>query len=87
MALKIKYLPCFVRLYRKLPVTLRAEVMEKIALFLEEPRHPFLKIHKLHGSWTDKWSFSVNYEYRVVFQYLSKDEVVMLVVGSHEVYK
>jgi len=84
--MKIVYLPQFVRLYKKFPESLRVEIKEKIALFRENPVHPFLKTHKLHGMFKDKWSFSVNYKYRIVFQYLSKNEAVLLAVGDHEIY-
>ena len=87
MTLKIGYLPRFVKLYKKLPIALRAEAREKISLFCEDPSHPFLKTHKLHGCFAGTWSFSVNYSYRIVFQYLSKKEVVLLCVGNHDVYK
>lgn len=85
--MQIIYLPQFVRLYKKLPESLRVEIKEKIALFSKDPAHPFLKTHKLHGIFKNNWSFSVNYRYRIVFQYLSKNEVVLLAVGDHEIYK
>lgn len=85
--MKVYYLPKFVKLYKKLPIDLREEVKEKIGLFQSEPNHPFLKTHKLKGSLKVFYSFSVNYRYRVIFEYLSKNEVVLLAVGDHDVYK
>lgn len=85
--LSIFYKPAFVRQYKKLPVLLQEEVKEKIALFRKTPKHPFLKVHKLKGKLKGFWSFSVNYEYRIVFQYESKTEAVLLVVGNHDIYK
>lgn len=85
--MKIYYLPIFVRQFKKLPPFLRQEVNEKIALFSENPEHPFLKTHKLKGALAGRWSFSVNYAYRIVFIYVSKNEAVLLAVGDHDVYK
>ena len=70
-----------------MPLDLQEEVKEKVSLFKENPDHPFLKTHKLKGKLKDRYSFSVNYAYRIVFQYLSKDEAVLLCIGDHDVYK
>lgn len=85
--MKIYYLPIFVRQLKKLPQSLRQEINEKIALFAENPVHPFLKTHKLKGVLAGRWSFSVNYKYRIVFRYLSEDKAVLLAVGDHDIYK
>jgi addiction module RelE/StbE family toxin len=85
--INIKFKPKFLKQMGKFPSDLYGEVREKIALFQNEPNHPFLKTHKLHGKLSNCWSFSVNYRYRIVFQYLSKKEVVLLCVGDHELYK
>ncbi len=85
--LRIFYKPYFVRQYNKLPVTLQQEVKEKIDLFKEHPDHVFLKTHKLKGKLAGFYSFSVNYKYRVIFEYKSSTEVRLLAVGDHDVYK
>lgn len=85
--MKIAYTPVFVRQYKKLPRALQDEVEEKIALFQKKPNHPFLKTHKLQGRLKGRFSFSVNYQYRISFQYLSKKEAVLLNVGDHDIYK
>jgi len=84
--LEVFYKPTFVKQYKKLPEALRLEVKEKIALLKQDPNHSFLKTHKLNGWLDGKWSFSVNYKYRVIFQYLSKDEAILLSVGDHDIY-
>lgn len=84
--MKIIYLPIFVRQYKKLEPNLQNEVGEKISLFQKDAFHPFLKTHKLKGRLKDRWSFSVNYQYRIVFIYLSNKEVAFLAVGDHSIY-
>lgn len=84
--MKVAYLPIFVRQYKKLPDSLQSDVDEKIALFERNPAHLFLKTHKLKGVFKECFSFSVNYQYRIIFKYLSKDEVVLLAVGDHNIY-
>ncbi|MEK7528600.1 MAG: type II toxin-antitoxin system mRNA interferase toxin, RelE/StbE family [Patescibacteria group bacterium] len=85
--IEVLYKPSFVRQYKKLPDALREEVKEKITLFKKEPDHQFLKTHKLKGPLKGFYSFSVNYEYRVVFEYESKKTAVLLAVGNHDVYR
>lgn len=84
--MKVLYKPTFVRQYKKFPNELQTEVKEKIALFQEDPNHTFLKTHKLKGKLSGCFSFSVNYDYRIIFQY-EEDSVVLLTVGNHSIYK
>lgn len=85
--LLVSYKPTFIRQLKKLQPDLQNEVFEKIAQFKEVRNHPELAVHKLHGSLTGTYAFSVNFKYRIIFQYLSKTEVVLLAVGDHEVYR
>lgn len=87
MKLRIVYTPSFLRELKKLPKDLQKEVKEKIDLFSIDPTHSFLKTHKLKGRLRGQYSFWVNYEYRIVFQYDSKSTAALLSVGDHEVYK
>lgn len=85
--MNIRYKPGFVRQYKKLPQALQEEVKEKVSLFKENHKHPFLKTHKLKGHLKSFWSFSVNYDYRIVFEYEKSDTVAFLVIGNHDIYK
>ncbi len=85
--MKITFTPTFVRAYKNLPQQLQQEVKEKITLFEIDPRHHLLKTHKLKGKLKGRYSFSVNYKYRIIFIYTSITEVVLLMVGDHDVYK
>ena len=85
--IKISYLPVFIRQFNKLENLLADEVVEKVELFKDQKNHDLLKVHKLHGRLKNRYSFYVNYKIRVVFCYVSKDEVALLAVGGHEVYQ
>ena len=85
----IGYTREFIRAYDKLPTALKEEVKEKIELFKDRKSHQRLKVHKLHGRHTRHWGFSVNYAYRIMFDYLGKgkNSVALLTVGDHDIYK
>lgn len=86
--IKVGYAQEFVRTYDKLPTALKEEVKEKIELFKERTNHRRLRVHKLQGRFAGHWSFSVNYAYRIMFDYLGKQKnsVLLLVVGDHSIY-
>jgi mRNA-degrading endonuclease YafQ of YafQ-DinJ toxin-antitoxin module len=71
----------------KLEEALTGEVFEKIELFKDTKNYKLLKVHKLHGKFSDCLSFSVNYKTRIVFEYETKNEVVFLAIGDHDLYK
>lgn len=79
--------PTFVRQYKNLEPQLQEEITEKIELFKNPRNHRHLKVHKLKGPLSGRYSFSVNYKIRIVFSYLSKKEAVLLTLGDHSVYK
>lgn len=87
MEIKVGYGSEFLRIYNKLEAELKKEVQEKISLFRDRKNHKFLKVHKLHGRLRERYSFSVNYKFRIVFKYLDKKTAVLLTVGDHDIYK
>ena len=83
----ISYKPTFVRQFKKLEKPLQEEAFEKIELFKKSINHKKLQVHKLKGVLRGRYSFAVNYRYRIVFMYLSKQEVVLLAIGDHLIYQ
>ena len=86
--MEVYYKPTFVRQFNKLEPALKEEVLEKIELFRDSKNHEQLKVHKLKGRLKGNYSFSVNYQYRIVFEYeeRTKNSAVLLAVGDHGVY-
>lgn len=83
----IRYKPSFIRDFKKLPVEVQEEVLEKIDSFRNKNNHKKLKVHKLKGKLKEFYIFSVTYSHRIVFDYESKKEVVFIMIGDHDVYK
>ncbi len=86
--IEIIYTPKFFRSLKKLEKKLQMEVFEKIDLFSCAGNHKLLKVHKLEGVLKHCYSFSVNYKYRIVFQYdgCNKNLVFFLNIGDHDIY-
>lgn len=84
--LRVSYKPSFVRKLNALPEDLREEVIKKIALFKDPNNHRVLRVHKLKGGLTGTFGFSVNFKYRIIFEYESKGIAILLAIGDHHVY-
>lgn len=76
--------------YRRVKSTeIETEFWIRLELFINDPLDTNLKTHKLSGKLKDLWSFSIEYDLRVVF-YFTKDKpkkAVFVDIGTHnEVY-
>ena len=83
----IIYSPFFIRKFNKLENDLQDEIIKKVDLFKNKKSHSMLKVHKLNGKFEDYSCFSVNYKFRIVFRYISKNEVLFTDMGDHDIYK
>ena len=80
--------PHFRRQFKKLPPALQEEAMDRIELFGDIQNHESLKVHKLHGALSGKWSFSVNYKYRIMFAWeIPQKSAVLMSIGDHSLYQ
>lgn len=88
--IKIAYSAAFQKTYKKIlknNPSRQILFQQKISLFLQDPFHPQLRTHKLKGALKDFYSFSIEYNLRVVFYFASDTVVVLEDIGSHdEVY-
>jgi len=76
----------FEKHYRKLPKALKEAAKQKEVIFRENPLHPSLDTHKLHGKDAGAWAFSINRKFRIKFVFLTNDSVLFLDVGTHDMY-
>ena len=63
---------------------LKLKFSEKLAQFIQDPFHPGLKAHKLSGKLQGLWSFSIEYDVRVLFFFVEEDKAVFVDIGSHD---
>jgi mRNA-degrading endonuclease YafQ of YafQ-DinJ toxin-antitoxin module len=66
---------------------LETRFWQRIDQFTIDPFDPSLKTHKLSGKLKAFWSFSIEYDERVLFYFTEDGKAVFVDIGSHdEVY-
>ena len=66
---------------------LEKKFWKRLEMFRVNPLDARLRTHKLSGDLQEYWSFSVEYDVRVVFQFAAKNSAVFQDIGTHdEVY-
>ncbi len=93
--MKIAWTPrslrAFKRIVRKRP-DLRPLIEKTVRQLAEDPFAPSLRTHKLQGDLANIWSCSIDYSYRILFEFIHNPEeqeeaILLLNLGSHdEVY-
>jgi len=88
--IKISWDQGFKRVYRKKVKNddeLKIRFWNAVEMFAKEPFQPRLRTHKLTGKLEGLWAFSVSFDCRVIFKFLSKTEILLIDIGGHdEVY-
>lgn len=86
-----KSLRSFKRLIRKNP-NLRALIEKTLLQLAKDPFNSSLRTHKLKGELANVWSCSIDYNYRILFEFVENSEdkqeaILLLNLGTHdEVY-
>jgi len=82
-------LRAFKRMVRQNP-QLRPLIEETLQQLTEDPFHPTLKTHKLSGDLAGIWACSIDYSYRILFEFMispNEDEeeaILLLNMGDHD---
>jgi addiction module RelE/StbE family toxin len=80
----------FKRIYKKKVKNndeLKKRFWDAMELFSKNPFNPRLRTHKLTGKLEGLWAFSVAFDCRVIFKFLSENEILLIDIGEHdEVY-
>jgi len=88
--MKIELSVKFRKAYKKLAVKrpdIAVIALEKILLFSQQPNNPILKFHKLQGEYNNQYSFSVEYDIRIIVDLTDSGTAILTMIGSHdEVY-
>lgn len=88
--IKVSWDQGFKRIYRKKvknDAELKSRFWGAVEMFTKDPFQPSLRTHKLTGRLEGLWAFSVSFNCRVIFKFLSKTEILLIDIGGHdEVY-
>jgi mRNA interferase RelE/StbE len=71
--------------YRALPKEIRDIFEIKLLLFLNNPRHPSLRVKRLVGT-ADRWEGSVTMNYRFTFQ-IAEGKALFRRIGTHDILR
>ena len=60
---------------------------QRLKTFQNTPFDPTLRTHRLSGKLQELWSFTIEYDLRVVFYFMATEKAVFIDIGTHdEVY-
>ncbi|MCD4704506.1 type II toxin-antitoxin system mRNA interferase toxin, RelE/StbE family [bacterium] len=86
--MEIIYSSKFAKEYKKLPLFIKIIAEKQEIIFHQNPRNPKLKTHKLKGKFKKYLSFSIDYKYRIIFEFSeNKNTVYFHSIGDHDVYQ
>lgn len=86
--MEVAYKPSFLRAFKRLPKALQDEAFGEIERFQNPKNHEVLRVHKLKGKLAGLYSFSVNYRYRIIFEWETPSKsAVLLAIGDHALYE
>ena len=77
----------FKRSFKKLPSTIKKNFNKRIEIFYQDPFDPILETHKLKGKLDEYYSFYLCDGYRVLFDFVESEVILLVNVGSHDDYK
>ena len=85
--IKISWDQGFKRVYRKKVKNddeLKSRFWGAVEMFAKDPFQSRLRTHKLTGKLDGLLAFSVSYDCRVIFKFVSKTEILLIDIGGHE---
>ena len=84
---KIVYSSHFAKAFGPLPEKIKKQAIQRERIFREDCFDARLKTHKLKGTLKENWSFSINYSYRILFEFQEDGVVGLIDVGTHSIYR
>ena len=82
------FLRAFKRVSKKHPGLIK-DMEKTLRLLVEDPFAPQLETHKLKGKLSGSWACKVEYDLRIVFDFIKKEgqrepDILLMEIGSHE---
>ena len=83
MAKELVFTETFKENYKRLDSGLQKRFGKKLLLFVQNPLHPSLQIHKYHAT-ENVWEGYVTHKYRFTFS-VTKDSYIFRNIGPHDI--
>ncbi|MBU0619246.1 type II toxin-antitoxin system RelE/ParE family toxin [Patescibacteria group bacterium] len=84
----VSYAKHFEKEYRNLVKRnprLKKKIRQKVKLFLQNPKHPSLRIHKVYSSKIgEAFSFWIEGDLRILFRWKEKSRIVFYRISNHK---
>jgi len=84
---EIHYSKKFIKELKKLPKEIIDITIKKEIIFRDNPLHPSLRLHELHGKFKGIWSISLTQNFRIIFERMSNGDILFISIGKHDIYK
>lgn len=82
--MKLSFSKRFEKSARKLPITEQKKLAQLLSILQTSLDNPELHLKKLQPPLNDYFSFRINREYRVLFRFISPDEILLTKVGHRK---
>ena len=80
---KLSFSRPFEKAFERLPQDIREAAYDKLVLFLDNPKHPSLRVKRMKG--TDAiWEMSITMNYLLTFE-IHSDEIFLRKIGTHNI--
>ena len=80
--MRISYSKNFIKQSKKLTISQREKVRQRIRLFIKDPLHPSLRNHALKGKYKDYCSINITGDIRALYL-KHKNEIIFDTIGTH----
>lgn len=87
MVKRISYSSYFLRQVKKIPQKDKKLLNKFEKIFREDCFSLRLKTHKLSGKLEGFWACSLSYKIRILFEFNDDGDIILVDIGTHDIYK
>lgn len=80
--MKVHFRKRFKKSYNRCTPKVREQFKKRLKLFLEDPFHPLLENHALHGEWQPLRSINITGDYRALYQQI-EETIEFVLIDTH----
>jgi len=73
----------FAKRFEKLPKKIQGQFRKRRDLFIENPFHPLLDNHPLHGEYAGYRSINITGDYRAIYEPIKSDIAFFIKIDTH----